>query len=376
MKKLTQFILILVTLFANQILLKAGTIIFNNMNKTPYDGYSPEIKMAQQFKVTGGNVFIHEVSLLLKNNEDAGIEMFNVSIYSDDADNVGSFVAIIYNGRVSDLDNSYSEFIINNTNSFDSNLPIELENNTKYWIAVESEYLPVTPWWAYTTDNTGDGDGFLPRAMWESLGGMNDYYNNKPYKMKITADNVLPVELISFTLQKRGQTNDLMWVTATEVNNYGFEIEKSSDKTEWLNIGFVKGHGNSNSPKEYVFSDYDTPLYNKVYYRLKQIDTDGKYQYSKIIESENLPAIFSLSQNFPNPFNPTTTIKFSLPQAEFVTIKVFDILGNEVEILANKVFEAGEHSLTWNAKNLSSGIYFYNLSSDKYNETKKMILLR
>jgi hypothetical protein len=376
MKKLTQFILILVTLFANQILLKAGTIIFNNMNKTTYGGYSPEIKMAQQFKVTGGNVFIHEVSLLLKNNEDAGIEMFNVSIYSDDADNVGSFVAIIYNGRVSDLDNSYSEFIINNTNSFDSNLPIELENNTKYWIAVESEYLPVTPWWAYTTDNTGDGDGFLPRAMWESLGGMNDYYNNKPYKMKITADNVLPVELISFTLQKRGQTNDLMWVTATEVNNYGFEIEKSSDKTEWLNIGFVKGHGNSNSPKEYVFSDYDTPLYNKVYYRLKQIDTDGKYQYSKIIESENLPAIFSLSQNFPNPFNPTTTIKFSLPQAEFVTIKVFDILGNEVEILANKVFEAGEHSLTWNAKNLSSGIYFYNLSSDKYNETKKMILLR
>ncbi len=192
-----------------------------------------------------------------------------------------------------------------------------------------------------------------------------------------TVTDALPVELSSFyaTIHK----NDILlnWLTATEVNNYGFEVERNIFKSpNWEKIGFVQGHGNSNSQKSYSFTDKPNSG-SEFKYRLKQIDTDGKYEYSPEVEvSLNLSSDFSVKQNFPNPFNPTTKIEFSIPSDNNVEIKVFNVLGMEEATLLNENKQAGIHSVEFNASNLASGIYFYKVVSGNYSEIKKMILLR
>ena len=186
----------------------------------------------------------------------------------------------------------------------------------------------------------------------------------------------LPVELTSFSAITEISSVKLFWQTATEINNHGFSIQRKTGKTEWEEIGFVKGHGNSNSPKDYSFTD-DKPLTGKVKYRLKQIDTDGSYDYSDIVEvTVNAPSEFELTQNYPNPFNPSTTIKFNLPERSKVKLLVFNTLGEKVAELLNGETEAGYHKINFNAANLPSGVYVYSLITSKYSETKKMILLK
>ncbi len=144
----------------------------------------------------------------------------------------------------------------------------------------------------------------------------------------------------------------------------------------WENIGFVVGHGNSNSPKTYSFTD-DSPLGgSKFQYRLKQIDTDGKYEYSDEIEVEIIPSKFALYQNYPNPFNPSTKIKYQIPEVSFVTLKVYDVLGKEVAALVNEEKQAGNYEVEFNAINLPSGIYFYRLQTGNFVATKKMVLMK
>ena len=141
-------------------------------------------------------------------------------------------------------------------------------------------------------------------------------------------------------------------------------------------IGFAEGHGNSNSPKEYSFID-DEVTSGKYAYRLKQIDNDGTFEYSKIIEIDvNVPLEFELSQNYPNPFNPSTTIKFSLPTTSSVKLSVFNILGEEVQTLVNETKEAGIYTINFNASQLNSGIYFYKLETRNFLLVKKMSLIR
>ena len=195
-------------------------------------------------------------------------------------------------------------------------------------------------------------------------------------------DDPLPVELSLFNAIKLETGVKLTWRTETEVNNYGFEVERTSNvkgqtSDSWENIGFVNGNGNSNSPKDYSFFDELNSSYGIYYYRLKQIDNDGKYEYSKVISVDlGIPSSFSLSQNYPNPFNPATTINFTLPVNTFVTLKVYDILGNEVAILENEEKEAGYYEVDFDAKGLASGIYFYNISAGEFYLTKKMLLLK
>ncbi len=197
----------------------------------------------------------------------------------------------------------------------------------------------------------------------------------------------LPVELTSFAVQASKTDVKLKWQTATELNNYGFEIQKSvstnavKDQTkiitdEWNTIGFVKGNGNSNSLKEYSYVDKN-PLWGKVInYRLKQIDNDGKFLFSSI-ESVKLEALeYKLMQNFPNPFNPSTKICFTLPEPCKIKIQIFNILGEVVKTLVDENSEAGYHELDFNANKLSSGIYFYVMNAGKYSETRKMLLLK
>ncbi|MBZ0180156.1 MAG: T9SS type A sorting domain-containing protein [Melioribacteraceae bacterium] len=195
----------------------------------------------------------------------------------------------------------------------------------------------------------------------------------------------LPVELTSFTANVFDGKVNLRWATATEVDNYGFEIQRSAFSNQraanWENIGFVEGHGNSNSPKNYEFTDSELPNCDAVSYRLKQIDIDGAYEYSNEIEVplENIPAKFELSQNYPNPFNPVTKIQFALPQSEIqhsVSLRVYDIIGREVAVLVNESKEAGIYEVEFDATKLSSGLYFYSLSAAGKTITKKMMLLR
>ena len=203
-----------------------------------------------------------------------------------------------------------------------------------------------------------------------------------------TQNGSLPVELTSFTANVNGSKVLLKWNTATELNNYGFEIERTVGSKQsavgggqsavvyWEKIGFVTGSGNSNSSKDYSFSD-DNNATGKYLYRLKQIDNDGSYKYSPEVEVEiGTPTQFSLSQNYPNPFNPSTSINYQLPVSGNVTLKVFDVLGKEVAVLVNERKEAGTYVVEFSVTNLASGTYFYRLRAGGFVQIKKMTILK
>lgn len=195
----------------------------------------------------------------------------------------------------------------------------------------------------------------------------------------------LPVELSSFTavVNKRGIL--LNWSTETEVNNYGFEIEgapnslkKENAVNNFTKIGFVAGNGNSNSPKKYSYL-IEGVKYGNYAYRLKQIDNDGKYEYSKTIEvnAGEIPNGFVLEQNYPNPFNPSTIIRFASSESSLARLVIYDVLGNEVAELLNEQLEANKvYNLEFNARNLASGVYYYRLITTNKNIVKKMLLLK
>jgi hypothetical protein len=191
-------------------------------------------------------------------------------------------------------------------------------------------------------------------------------------------DTPLPVEITSFSAIAKGKSVELAWNTATEVNNSGFEVERRVANKEWSKIGFVGGNGTSNSAHSYSYSDkaVSPATYQ---YRLKQIDRDGKFEYSATVEATVGMTVgdYQLSQNYPNPFNPTTTFTFALGASEQTTVKVFNIVGQEVATLFNGVAQANQmYSMQFNAKDLPSGIYFYTLRSQSRNEVKKMMLMK
>jgi hypothetical protein len=193
---------------------------------------------------------------------------------------------------------------------------------------------------------------------------------------------VVPVELVSFSYEIN-EKNDvtLSWITATETNNWRFEIERKTVNYQWEKIGFVDGYGTTIKPQFYSFIDESLQT-GKYQYRLKQIDYDGSFEYSDIVVVEiGIPNEFTLEQNYPNPFNPTTKIKFSIPFVETrdrvsVQLKVYDVLGNEVATLVNEEKPAGSYEVEWYATGLPSGIYFYQLTVGSFIDTKKMILLK
>jgi len=188
----------------------------------------------------------------------------------------------------------------------------------------------------------------------------------------------LPVELVSFTGECNTNEVLLNWTTASELNNSGFDIQRKFENNDWITIGFTKGSGTTTEVKHYNFIDrIDNNSPKKYFYRLRQIDFNGKFEFSEAIEIDiNVPSEFKLFQNYPNPFNPNTLIRFQLPERSEVTLKIYDILGNEVETLLNDVKDAGFYNVDFNASKLASGIYFYLLQTEKYSKTFKMILLK
>ena len=184
----------------------------------------------------------------------------------------------------------------------------------------------------------------------------------------------LPVELTSFTANLIGSNVELRWATATEINNNGFEVERLQD-SKWEKIGFISGHGNSTSPNNYRFAD-TKPLREKVQYRLKQIDYNGNFKYTKSIEIGFGSLEFNLAQNYPNPFNPSTIISYSIPISSNVRVEVYNVLGKLMTTLVNENQEAGIYSAVFNAVGLGNGIYYCRISAGNFSETKKMLLLK
>jgi len=197
------------------------------------------------------------------------------------------------------------------------------------------------------------------------------------YEAYLLALSMIPVELTSFTASATENSVTLNWSTATETNNSGFSIERKTPMDEiWREVGFVPGFGTTTETMNYTFTDekLSMGLYS---YRLKQVDFDGTFEYTNSVEAEVYsPFEFKLAQNYPNPFNPSTKISFSIPAPEFVTLKVYDILGTEVATLINERKEPGVYTINFNASQLASGMYLYRLQAGSYIETRKMVLMR
>ena len=190
----------------------------------------------------------------------------------------------------------------------------------------------------------------------------------------------VPVELTSFTASVIKNEVNLNWSTATELNNKGFDIERISLNNQknqgWEKIGFIPGFGTTTEPHSYSFIDNDIELGNYTY-RLKQIDFDGAFEYSDEVQVEiSIPLKYELAQNYPNPFNPNTKISWQVPLGSWQTLKIYDVLGNEIITLVDEYKSAGTYEVEWNASELPSGAYFYELNTGSFIDSKKMILMK
>ena len=189
---------------------------------------------------------------------------------------------------------------------------------------------------------------------------------------------VIPVELTSFTAIAKDDNVLLSWITSTETNNMGFDIERRSTKSNsgWQKLGFISGKGTTTEKSNYSFVDKN-PAEGKSYYRLRQIDFDGSSKIYNSVEVDfETVKEYSLSQNYPNPFNPGTEINYTLAKSGNVTLKVYNLLGSEIATLVNGFMEAGKHSVKFDANNITSGIYFYTIKADNFTSTRKMILMK
>ena len=258
----------------------------------------------------------------------------------------------------------------------------------------QSEASTFAPGWHDYECEAGVTDDFLNSLAngWFAMGfvdrdGTPTYFLNfdghtqaNPPYLVVIYTYIIPVELTSFTAKANENQVELSWITATETNNQGFEVQKSNGG-EFETIAFVQGHGTTTEVQSYSYVDKDVNA-GTYSYRLKQVDFDGTFEYSNVIEADvPVPAVFALEQNYPNPFNPSTTINFKLAVDSKISLKVFDILGQEVATLVSGNFDAGSHTATFNAANVNSGVYMYRLEAtgtdgSNFVDVKKMILTK
>ncbi len=194
-------------------------------------------------------------------------------------------------------------------------------------------------------------------------------------------NTALPVELSSFNYETLKGNVTLHWTTSSEINNAGFDVERSDVNGQisnvWSKAGFISGNGTSSGSINYSFTDNNLSS-GKYNYRLKQIDYNGNYEYFSLNSDVIIatPKNFFLGQNYPNPFNPSTVINYNIPQDSYVKIKLYDNTGREVLTLLSEFISAGYYTINFNASDLASGIYFYNINAGEYTATKKMMLVR
>jgi hypothetical protein len=227
-------------------------------------------------------------------------------------------------------------------------------------------------------------------ANWSSIGGLVNpvtgtstralTINTTHYsRWSVGSENSpLPVKLNSFVSSVSGNNVKLNWATTSEENNSGFEVYRSElSKNEFVKVGFVTGKGNSNTVTNYTYEDKKLNS-GKYEYKLKQVDYNGNYEFFTLNNSVEVgnPGKFTLSQNYPNPFNPVTKIDFSLPMNSKVNIVVYDITGKVISTLVNETKSAGFHTVEFNASNLSSGVYFYMMTTESFKDIKKLTVIK
>jgi photosystem II stability/assembly factor-like uncharacterized protein len=187
---------------------------------------------------------------------------------------------------------------------------------------------------------------------------------------------ILPVELTSFTATCNNGNVQLNWTTATEINNQRFDIQRKSENGEFVTVASVIGNGTTTQQHNYSYTDNNVTQGNYVY-RLDQVDFNGTNYYSKEVNVKvNAPLVFSLEQNYPNPFNPSTVIEYNTAKPGFVNLSVYNLLGQKVADLVNGNMDAGVHNVTFNASNLPSGMYIYEIRTNSFTAAKKMMLTK
>ena len=261
-----------------------------------------------------------------------------------------------------------------------------------YWISIQVNMdFGAGGQWGWTEHTS-----FNTESAWQNPGGgfatpcnswgyrvTNCAIGAAPYTdfaFRLNGTSVVPVELTSFTATTINKTVQLNWITATELNNQGFSIERSNGG-DFEAIGYIAGHGTTTEKMYYQFIDNELS-FGSYSYRLKQIDFDGSFDYSSEVNIEILaPGEFALAQNYPNPFNPSTKISFGLAIDSKVKINVYNLLGEQVALLINSEMTAGNHDVTFDATHLNSGVYFYKLEAtgnngQSFTSTRKMILTK
>jgi len=251
----------------------------------------------------------------------------------------------------------------------------------------------VYPVLSLPVSQTGEGTGTFEMVPAGGIAGGDPYIEIDFNSELIDVDPfyqgsalvTLPVELVRLSAAADERGVLLTWETATEVNNAGFDIERrtaapGAGPLTWAAVGYVEGSGTCNAPKHYTFRNTDVRTGAYVY-RLKQIDRDGRFSYSQEVEAAvEAPRVFALSQNYPNPFNPATTIAFALAEDSRVTVKVYDITGRETASLADGQMNAGYYTLPFDARSLSSGVYFYRLTAShgaaSFTAVKRLMVLK
>ena len=305
---------------------------------------------------------------------------FNVYFYSNSSGLPGT---LVYTGLS-------QAFVFNGTDLFTITLatPAVLTPGV-YWVSVQCrmDFTPAGQWYWNQV-----GGSYPSVAAWQNPGGgfataCSAWGNIQTCIQAAGTDQsfalyggTIPVELSSFTASANVGVAELQWTTATETNNQGFEVQRSNG-SEFITIGFVEGHGTTTETQTYSYSDRTVNV-GTYSYRLKQVDFDGTFEYSSIVEV-NVPAPveFGLEQNYPNPFNPSTKISFRLKVDSKVNLTVFDVLGQEIASLVNGNLVAGGHSVNFDASSLNSGVYLYRIEAtgvdgSNFIDMKKMILTK
>lgn len=309
----------------------------------------------QKFNASGVRQFTDDGITLRAMTGTANIVGYDLAAISNSA-------YIVYNvGNSAGLSNTVQGLMINSsgTNAWGSTLPLSSLVSDKGRLQMVKDI----------------SDAGL--AFWTDKRVGNGIYGQKINTNGTLGNVIVPVELTRFSSVISGNSVTLEWSTATETNNAGFTLERKSASGSWIKAAEIQGAGTSTKPVEYRFSDNNlTPgTYN---YRLIQRDFDGRETiYSLLNEIViSVPGQFELGQNYPNPFNPTTVIRFSLPVSGMTSLKVYNETGEEVATLVDGVREAGNYEINFDARGLSSGVYFYTLSSGEFSQTKKLVLMQ
>ncbi|MBN1542925.1 T9SS type A sorting domain-containing protein [candidate division KSB1 bacterium] len=225
---------------------------------------------------------------------------------------------------------------------------------------------------------------FLGPQHTRELGDTLLALRKNPLMTQATAKTfVVPVELAAFSAAVVGNTVELAWRTQSESKNYGFEILRADEASDWQVISFVRGKGTTNRPQSYSFTD-QTLAVGLYRYRLKQIDTDGTFELSHSVQASiQAPSLFALEQNFPNPFNPATEIAFQIPDDHQgqVVLRIHNLIGQVIRTLVDSELTPGYYRFKWdgtsdNGEMTGSGAYFYRLQAGEYTATRKLVKLQ